>query len=56
MKPPSLPQAPAQAAPVWRPLLQNLEYEAIALPREIESKILALMKIFGLVYGPALSS
>jgi glutathione synthase/RimK-type ligase-like ATP-grasp enzyme len=44
-------QALAQAALDWRPFLQDLKYEAIQLPPEIEAKILALMKIFGLVYG-----
>jgi hypothetical protein len=41
----------AQAAPERRPFLQDLKFEAIQLPREIESKSLALTKIFGLAYG-----
>jgi hypothetical protein len=41
----------AQAAPERRPFLQDLKLEAIQLPREIESKSLASMKVFGLAYG-----
>jgi glutathione synthase/RimK-type ligase-like ATP-grasp enzyme len=31
--------------------LQDLEYEAVDLPREVEAKILAFMKAFDLIYG-----
>ncbi len=44
-------QAHAKAALDWRPFLQDLEYEVVELPAEIEAKILAFMKTFSLIYG-----
>jgi hypothetical protein len=36
---------------VVRPFLQDLEYEVVDLPPEVEARILAFMKTFGLIYG-----
>jgi hypothetical protein len=44
-------QAHAKATLDWRPFLQDLEYEVVDLPREVEARILAFMKTFGLIYG-----
>jgi len=35
----------------WRRALHDVGYEAVELPREIEEKILAFMRTFGLFYG-----
>jgi glutathione synthase/RimK-type ligase-like ATP-grasp enzyme len=44
-------QAHAKATLDWRPFLQDLEYEVVDLPPEIEHKILIFMRTFGLIYG-----
>lgn len=44
-------QAQAAATLDWRRALQDVNYEAIDLPPEIETKIHAFMDAFGLVYG-----
>jgi glutathione synthase/RimK-type ligase-like ATP-grasp enzyme len=44
-------QAHAKATLDWRPFLQDLEYEVVELPPEIEAKILIFMRTFGLIYG-----
>jgi len=44
-------QLHAKATLDWRPFLQDLEYEVFDLPREMETKLFAFMKTFGLIYG-----
>jgi len=44
-------QAHPKATLDWRPFLQDLQYEVVDLPREVEAKIFAFMKTFGLIYG-----
>src|SRR5205814_484076 len=44
-------QANADAKLDWRRSLHDVAYEAVALPEEIETRIQAFMRFFGLVYG-----
>lgn len=44
-------QAHAEATLDWRRALQDVNYQAVDVPREIEAKLHAFMDAFGLVYG-----